>query len=188
VSNQTFHKFIRALLLGSLAVTGIATAVNAEPVSSEFTIAQLRGHNTYIGEAQLNPSQYVYGRVRGAAGNIISVELEDGTTMQVKNGINHMESYGVRPGDDVILSREDDDYTFIGTAEPAWILTLQDDYGLDIAAEQSGTRDRTAYDYEQPSQMQETQPEVTPAPVEQQPEPQTTPESPSNSEPVRGQW
>jgi len=186
--NKTSFTIGGLLLLGSLATTAIAKPVSAEPLSEqsdsnsrEMLISQLRGHETYQKEEQLNPNDYVYGTVRGAAGSILSIELEEGDSIQV-------ESTAARPGDDVILTQEGDDYEFVGQAQPAWILTLQEDYKLNMAAETGSATSTTSVQEE--TQMEQTDtvtPEPAPVPEPQQTEPAPVPEE-QPEEPVRGMW
>jgi hypothetical protein len=133
---QTNRTCTGVLLFCALAATAIAEAANASPVREQsnhispgFTISQLGGHDTYEeGGTQMNPDEYVYGTVRGKVGSMLLIELEDGETLAVKDGESHIRNRVLHSGDEVIMTQEDDEYTLVGLAHPAWILTLQEDY------------------------------------------------------------
>jgi hypothetical protein len=188
VLNKTSFTIGGVILSCAIASVPIAKPANAEPVSeqhhsnsSEMLVSQLRGHETYQDQEQLNPNDYVYGTVKGAAGSMLSIELEEGDSVLV-------ESTSARPGDDVILTKEGDDYEFVGQAQPAWIMTLQEDYKLNMAAETgSATSSTTSVEQEEMEQTDTVTPSPAPVPEPQQTEPAPAPEE-EPAEPVQGLW
>ncbi|MFM7276920.1 MAG: hypothetical protein ACKO1I_04485, partial [Microcystis aeruginosa] len=119
---------------GLVALTTVgAVPAQAEPQNNEILISQLRGHNTYRGEPQLNPGDYVLGRVRGTVGGILSVQLirpvtvdgkeifsgdfTDGTTARIVGD--------AKGGDDVILQVVDGKLVYVGKAHPYWVSRLK---------------------------------------------------------------
>nr|WP_199309451.1 hypothetical protein [Microcystis viridis] len=119
---------------GLVALTTVgAVPVQAGPQNNEILISQLRGHNTYRGEPQLNPGDYVLGRVRGTVGGIMSIQLirpvtvdgkeifsgdfADGTTARIVGDATG--------GDDVILQVVDGKLVYVGKARPYWVSRLK---------------------------------------------------------------
>lgn len=119
---------------GLVALTTLgAVPAQAEPQNNEILISQLRGHNTYRGEPQLNPGDYILGRVRGTVGGILSIQLirpvtvdgkeifsgdfTDGTTARVVG-----DAMG---GDDVLLQVVDGKLVYVGKAHPYWVSRLK---------------------------------------------------------------
>ncbi|MBR8830476.1 MAG: hypothetical protein N5P05_000050 [Chroococcopsis gigantea SAG 12.99] len=112
-------------IIYSLALLSAATISAALPVHAEILVSQLRGHETYAKEPQMNMSDYVVGRVRGAVGGILSVQFYQPVTVgnrEVK-GVNV--SGGATPGDDVIFQIIDDKLVFVGPAHPYWVTRLK---------------------------------------------------------------
>jgi hypothetical protein len=119
---------------GLVALTTLgAVPAQAEPENNEILISQLRGHNTYRGEPQLNPGDYVLGRVRGTVGGIMSIQLirpvtvdgkeifsgdfADGTTARIVGDATG--------GDDVLLQVVDGKLIYVGKARPYWVSRLK---------------------------------------------------------------
>jgi hypothetical protein len=124
-----------ATVLGTTSVLAVtvlcAGSVKAEP-QGELLISQLRGHNTYMGEPQLNPTDYVVGRVRGAVGGILSIEFMDPVTVDGKQLMSSEYRSGytritadAMPGDDVIFQVVDGKLVYVGKAGPYWITRLK---------------------------------------------------------------
>lgn len=119
---------------GLVALTTVgAVPAQARPQNNEILISQLRGHNTYRGEPQLNPGDYILGRVRGTVGGIMSIQLirpvtvdgkeifsgdfADGTTARIVGDATG--------GDDVILQVVDGKLVYVGKARPYWVSRLK---------------------------------------------------------------
>jgi hypothetical protein len=119
---------------GLVALTTLgAVPAQAEPQNNEILISQLRGHNTYRGEPQLNPGDYILGRVRGTVGGILSIQLirpvtvdgkeifsgdfADGTTARIVGDATG--------GDDVLLQVVDGKLIYVGKARPYWVSRLK---------------------------------------------------------------
>jgi hypothetical protein len=128
VINQTFHQLTGAVFL--LALTALTSSpAQAETDSSALLISQLRGHETWQKEEQLNLSDYEIGRVRGAVGGILSVEFFEPVEIDGRT-IRRTQVVGAaQPGDDVIFRVEDGKLLFVGQAQPYWIsrLNLKDE-------------------------------------------------------------
>lgn len=121
--NHTFHKLTGAALFVALSAI-ISNPAKAETDPNSTLISQLRGHNTYLKEEQLVLSDYEIGRVRGAAGGILSVEFLEPVTVGDRT-IRRTQVVGVAlPGDDVIFKVEDDKLVFVSAAKPTWISRL----------------------------------------------------------------
>jgi hypothetical protein len=191
---QKNTRVLAALLtLGSLSV---AVPAIAEPTTEQFNnpfsgnlLSQLLGHETYEeGGEQLQLSDYTLGRVRGKAGNIMSVELMDMSGDQIQGGAGRVIMKGeANPGSDVLLTEEDGNYELVGAAHPAWITTLQEDYKWKMSAENKGTplAERTAQYWQ--ALEQNAGRSVTISPLEPQ-QPAVSNEVPPQPEPVRGMW
>ncbi|MFM1843841.1 MAG: hypothetical protein RLZZ490_2584 [Cyanobacteriota bacterium] len=131
-------KVLSGVLL-ALATLG-ATSAQANPFASKGTmlLSQLPGHDTYIkGNEQMTFDGLAIGRVRGAVGSIIQVELlEYGDFpgyIQVSDDHRryHWDGAGAAmPGDDVLLRPIFDDdgkyrgTEFVSVAHPAWLTRL----------------------------------------------------------------
>lgn len=186
--NKTSFTVSGVLLLCSLATTAIAKPASAE--SPEMLISQLRGHETYKKEEQMNLSEYTLGKVRGRAGNLLSVELMDMSSTEIKDGDGRIIMEGsANPGDDVLLKEEDGDYELVGPAHPAWITKLQKDYKWKMSGETgSATSRTTSVDREREMEPTDTvTPSPAPVPEPQQTEPAPAPQT-KPEEPVRGMW
>lgn len=129
-----FNKMLTLLgTAGLLTVTALcAGPVKAEP--QELILSQLRGHETYRQEPQMDPTQYVLGRVRGTVGGIMSIELMRAVTVDGKDIMAaDLAPYGTSQrvvgdamgGDDVILQVVDGKLVYIGKAHPYWISRLK---------------------------------------------------------------
>lgn len=121
----------------SLALTVVTGAIALQPVSaSGFTrenrnesrnpfktlISQLRGHNTYAGDAQIEWGDYRLGRVVGKTGGIIFIKVEDGVSFTAAGSVS--------PGSDVlVLKGNDGRYSFVQGSEAEWISVLMRKHG-----------------------------------------------------------
>jgi hypothetical protein len=118
--------------LVALTILG-AVPVQAEPQNNEILISQLRGHNTYKGEPQMNPGDYILGRVRGTVGGILSIELMRVVTVDGKeimsgefaDGTTARITGDATGGDDVLLQLVDGKLVYVGKAHPYWISRLK---------------------------------------------------------------
>ena len=119
---------------GLVALTTLgAVPAQAEPQNNEILISQLRGHNTYRGEPQLNPGDYILGRVRGTVGGILSIQLirpvtvdgkeifsgdfADGTTARIVGDATG--------GDDVLLQVVEGNLIYVGKARSTCVSRLK---------------------------------------------------------------
>ena len=125
-------KMFSSLGLGVLLSLISFSSVKAEtketsPASSsenfpELMISQLGGHNTYMGEPQLEWGNFLLGRVVGKSGDIMFILLEDGTSFTASGGIC--------PGSDVlVIKNANGTYSFAQVAESKWISILKSKYG-----------------------------------------------------------
>jgi len=90
--------------------------------SSQLIITQLLGHQTYMGEPQIEWGDYLLGRVVGKSGGIMFIGLEDGTSFTAVGS--------VPPGSDVlVLKNADGSYSFVQGAKSEWISILESKYG-----------------------------------------------------------
>lgn len=97
-------------------------ATTASENSPELMISQLRGHNTYMGESQIEWGNYSLGRVVGKSGGIIFILLEDGTSFTAAGD--------VRPGSNVLVVKNDyGRYSLVQASEAEWISILKSKYG-----------------------------------------------------------
>jgi len=104
------------------AQTKETTSASSTENSSELMISQLRGHNTYMGEPQLEWGDYSLGRVVGKSGGIIFILVEDGTSFTASGSVS--------PGSDVlVLKNADGRYSFVQGAQAEWISILKSKYG-----------------------------------------------------------
>ncbi len=129
--NKTSHLLTGILVFSSLTVAGVNSAMADtvdlnNPQSSDFTISQLRGHKTFMGQPQLKMSDYIIGRVVGQAGGIVTILLPDGTvfntamTDSLNPGV-----YNYYGGMDVRVQEIDDSYVLVGLAHPTWITRIE---------------------------------------------------------------
>lgn len=104
------------------AQTKETTSASSTENSSELMISQLRGHNTYMGEPQLEWGDYSLGRVVGKSGGIIFILVEDGTSFTASGSVS--------PGSDVLVVKNADGrYSFVQGAQAEWISILKSKYG-----------------------------------------------------------
>ena len=130
-------------LLLSLSLA-CANAVRANPTTEDsqsqvsgletngaILLSQLRGHDVYDKNPQMQWSDYKIGTVKGQAGNVISVLLDDGTKFTTR--IPSFYSVGnsikvVQPGDQVLVVEENGIYRVAGPVHPSWLLILEEKY------------------------------------------------------------
>ncbi|MCU0532374.1 MAG: hypothetical protein MUD14_00480 [Hydrococcus sp. Prado102] len=93
-------------------------------------LSQLRGHDTYQGEPQLEFSDYQLGTVVGQFGNILSVKLEDGTIFNSRIPKPYFYRRTNNTGANVLVIEEDGNYKIVDFAHPRWIRKLEQDYEL----------------------------------------------------------
>lgn len=178
--NQSFHKFTGAVLFAALTAVTIHPA-QAENNPNSLLLSQLRGHETYLKEEQMVLSDYVVGRVRGAAGGILSVDFAEPVTVGDRTVRRTLVSGAAVPGDDVIFRVEDGALNFVGAAHPSWISRLN------LKDEGPGSNANTRAQLLQELQT-ERQIGLPPLPPETRTfvaEPEPTPEP---AVPVRGLW
>jgi hypothetical protein len=107
-----------ALLVG---LGTLSLPAQAEPL----IIGQLEGHDTYKKAEQMNPDDYVIGRVRAVVGPILFINLLEPETIGDKTYFDFHIEGAAASGDDVIFRREGDTLVFAGVAHPAWISRLK---------------------------------------------------------------
>lgn len=129
--NKTSHLLTGILVFSSLTVAGVGSAMadtidlnNAQ--TSDFTISQLRGHQTYKGLPQMKMSDYIIGTVVGQAGGIVTILLPDGTSFNttMTDSLNPG-VYNYYGGMDVRVQEVDGAYVLVGLARPTWITKLE---------------------------------------------------------------
>lgn len=129
-----FNKLIPLLgTAGLFAVTALVTSPVRAEQPNELLIGQLRGHETWNKEPQMDAAKYVLGRVRGTVGGILSVELLKAYTVDGKELMNTEAVTGysqrivgdAKGGDDVIFEVVDGKLVFVGQAHPYWISRLK---------------------------------------------------------------
>lgn len=126
------------VFLSSVKAQTIDTTTSTSDKESELIISQLRGHNIYRGEPQLEWGDFLLGRVVGKSGDIMFIVLEDGTSFTA--------SGDVCPGSDVlVIKNADGRYSFVQAAESRWISVLQSKYGYKrLDASSAALNQRTA--------------------------------------------
>ncbi|WP_139253795.1 hypothetical protein [Hydrococcus rivularis] len=128
---------IRALPLLSLGAI-LSAPVLADPTTQQIPtfdrthhlLSQLRGHDTYKGESQLEFSDYLFGTVVGQTGDILSVKLEDGRLFSGTHPNRYLYRRVNKVGADVLVEEEDGEYRIVDFAHPNWIGELEQNYNL----------------------------------------------------------
>jgi hypothetical protein len=176
---------------GLVALTTVgAVPAQAGPENNEILISQLRGHNTYRGEPQLNPGDYVLGRVRGTVGGIMSIQLIRPVTVDGKEIFSGDFAEGTTArivgdatgGDDVLLQVVDGKLIYVGKARPYWVSRLK------LKSEITTTSNRSQLlrelNEKQPAWGLPALPPETRTFTEVAPQPATEP----SVSPIRGLW
>lgn len=147
-------------------------------------ISQLRGHQTYKGEPQIEWGDNMLGRVVGKSGDIMFINVEDGGTFHANGSFS--------PGSDVLVGKDADGrYYLVDSARSPWISILQSKYGYKkLDGTSVALNERTAAIWaELNSSPTTTTAEIPPR---AQAAPPTTytpqPEVEQYNEPVRGLW
>ncbi|WP_373478772.1 hypothetical protein [Geminocystis sp.] len=153
-----------------------------ESSSSELLLSQLRGHNTYMGQPQIEWGDSMLGRVIGRSGGIMFIRAEDGVVFHANGGFC--------PGSDVLVGKADNgQYYLVGQAESQWISRLQSKYGykrLDASA--GALNERTAAIWASMNSSTTTR-EIPARPVMQSAPTYTPqPEVQEYNQPIRGLW
>ncbi|WP_013324919.1 hypothetical protein [Gloeothece verrucosa] len=134
-------------LTGIIALLSLAAfcPTPAKAESAPVLISQLRGHEVYAKESQLNPDRYHVGRVRGISGNVLYIEFPQpvavgdrevkvinisatGTVARRVIGASSSEANVVgypAPGDDVGVVYEDGRWQVVQRYHPYWVSRLQ---------------------------------------------------------------
>jgi hypothetical protein len=181
-------KTLTAILVALAAYGVSAVPAQANPIASkkEVLVSQLTGHDLYNKGSQLMLSDYAIGRVRGAVGNILFIELlkypgsasaagyysyMDRSNNETRYTHLHLPG-SAQPGDDVMISRTASNGIWtVSTAHPAWISRLN--------LKEIPTYEKTAVEFESTAPV--SLPPVQPsAPPVYQPAPEPAP--------VRGLW
>ena len=98
--------------------------------SSEFSaeqepyiLSQSLGHKEYLGEPQMSWNDYQTGTIVGKNGSNLSVVTQDGALIHGEWEIGEV-------GDSVLIVEEGGKKEVLESAHPAWVGTLQEDYGF----------------------------------------------------------
>jgi hypothetical protein len=178
-------KTLTAILVALAAYGVSAVPANAKPMTTkqDVLVSQLSGHDLYNKGSQLVMSDYAIGRVRGAVGSILQIELlkygEFPGYMQIGDTkFTHLNMPGnAQPGDDVIIRYVSGSKRLelggASLAHPAWISRLN--------LKEVSSYEKTAVEFESsaPVSLPPVQPSAPPA---YQPAPTPAPA------PVRGMW
>jgi hypothetical protein len=175
-----------------LGTTSIKTAQafqlntqNNESTSSGASslISQLRGHDTYMGEPQIEWGDNVLGRVIAKSGEIMFITVEGGGTFHA-NGT-------FCPGSDVLVGKNaDGGYYLVDRAHSQWISVLESKYGYKRADGTSmALNERTAAIWAELNTARTTTTEIPPR-AETAPATTYTPQPQVEqyNQPIRGLW
>ena len=88
----------------------------------QFLISQSLGHKEYAGGSQMSWDDYQTGTIVGVNGSVASIVADDGTLLHA-GGVGSI-------GDTVLIGQEDGKTVVLEAAHPAWVGTLQQDYGF----------------------------------------------------------
>ena len=97
-----------------------------------YILSQSLGHKEYLGEPQMSWNDYQTGTIVGKHGSTLSVVTEDGTLIHHRNELpGEIGELAVgRVGESVLIVEEDGKKVVLEEAHPAWVGTLQQDYGF----------------------------------------------------------
>ena len=91
--------------------------------SKEILFSQLKGHEIFNSENQVECTNYTLGRVVGKSGDKMSILTEDGVSVLA-------DGY-VRPGSNVLVAKDENaQYYLVDASHSEWISRLEDSYGL----------------------------------------------------------
>jgi hypothetical protein len=114
--------FLSTTSIKTAQASELKTQNNESTSGASSLISQLRGHDTYMGEPQIEWGDNVLGRVIAKSGEIMFIRVEDGGVF-FANG-----SY--TPGSDVLVGKNaDGGYYLVDGAHSEWISILESKYG-----------------------------------------------------------
>ncbi|BAQ63022.1 hypothetical protein GM3708_3428 [Geminocystis sp. NIES-3708] len=149
--------------------------------SQSLLLSQLRGHDTYMGDPQIEWGDNVLGRVIARSGDIVFIRVEDG-------GVFHA-SGTFTPGSDVLVGKNaDGGYYLVDSSHSEWISILQSKYGYKRLGETSASlNERTAAIWAELNSSRST---TTAIPPRVQTESTYTPQPQVEqyNQPIRGLW
>ncbi|MGK7893066.1 MAG: hypothetical protein AB4372_05365 [Xenococcus sp. (in: cyanobacteria)] len=94
----------------------------SESTAEQYLISQSLGHEEYSGGTQMSWDDYQTGTIVGINGSVASIVADDGTLLHA-GGVGSI-------GDTVLIGQEDGKTVVLQAAQPAWVGTLQQDYGF----------------------------------------------------------
>lgn len=150
---------------------------------SQSLISQLRGHETYMGQPQIEWGDNMLGRVIAKSGDIMFIKTEEGAVFQ---------AYGTFcPGSDVLVGKNaDGGYYLVDRAHSQWISVLQSKYGYKrLDGTSVALNERTAAIWAEMKTQSTTTREI-PTRVQTTPAPSYRPQPQDSqyNQPIRGLW
>jgi hypothetical protein len=156
---------------------------NESRSDSQSLISQLRGHDTYMGQPQIEWGDNMLGRVIAKSGDILFIRTEEGAVFQA-NGT-------FCPGSDVLVGKNaNGGYYLVDRAHSQWISVLQSKYGYKrLDGTSVALNERTAAIWAEMKTQSTTNREIPPR-VQTTPAPTFTPQPQGSqyNEPIRGLW
>jgi hypothetical protein len=174
-----------------LSTTSIKTAQafqlntqnNESTLGASSLISQLRGHDGFSGEPQIEWGDNMLGQVVGRSGDIMFIRVEDGG--------NFHASGNVSPGSDVLVGKNaDGGYYLVNSAHSEWISILESKYGYKRAeGTTTALNERTAAIWAELNTPSTTTTEIPPR-AETAPATSYTPQPQVEQyeQPIRGLW
>ncbi|MBL1209316.1 hypothetical protein [Geminocystis sp. GBBB08] len=175
--------FLSTTSLKAAQAFDFKTENNESRSGSQSLFSQLRGHNTYKGEPQIEWGDNTLGRIIAKSGDILFIRTEDGSVFHA-NG-------GYCPGTDVLVGKNaDGGYYLVDRAHSQWISSLESKYGYKrLEGNSQALNERTAAIW---AQLKSTPSTATIAPRPVTTTPSTTytpqPQMQQYNQPIRGLW
>jgi CobQ-like glutamine amidotransferase family enzyme len=156
---------------------------NESTSGTSSLISQLRGHDTYMGEPQIEWGDNVLGRVIAKSGDIMFITVEGGGTFTAGG------TYC--PGSDVLVGKNaDGEYYLVDRAHSQWISILESKYGYKrLDGTSMALNERTAAIWAELNTARTTTTEIPPR-AETAPATTYTPQPQVEqyNQPIRGLW
>lgn len=152
-------------------------------LNSPLLLSQSRGHDTYMGEPQIEWGDNVLGRVIAKSGGILFIKVDDGMVFHANGSFC--------PGTDVLVSKNaDGGYSLIDRAHSQWISVLQSKYGYKISdGTMTSLNSRTAALWAEINSSRSMTREIPPrTEVRQETTFTPAPQVEQYNQPIRGLW
>ncbi len=115
---------------------GFSKSISSDIKDQDSLISQLRGHDIFSGDSQIEWDDYILGRVIARVGNILFIKLDNGSYFHAAGDAHS--------GADVLVQQVNGRYQYVSLAHSYWISVLRSKYGWKQISASASLNERTA--------------------------------------------